>query len=214
MKTEKILLSASIISAIIFVALLPGVHPYPLSFVLKIVPLTSLSVLVFRKFSGTKRVLLLLALLFCMAGDILLDLDRSGNFKAALAVFLTGHVFYIIVFQRERKIQKKLFPWLIAIILYTLTTGFILRGIDRAFLIPVMAYLVVISIMTLSAFMMKKHSWFLALGALIFMFSDTIIAVNKFLYSIPNSTVFNIGLYFTAQILIIYGLMKRERKEL
>ena len=211
MKTERTLFTISIIAASLFIILLPLFHPYPLSFILKLIPLMSLSILVLLKTEGKERILILLALIFCMIGDVLLDLDRNSNFKLALAAFLTGHIFYIIIFQLHRTIEKSKLPYIIAIIIYTIAVGIFLKNIDPEFLIPVYAYLTVIGIMTISAFMMKNFSWLISGGAVIFMFSDTVIAINKFLYTIPNSTVFNISLYFIAQILIIRGLTKQRK---
>jgi len=208
---KKLLFILSIFSALLFVALLPGVHPYRFSYLLKLVPLLCLGTLVALEVKGTRRFLIFLALIFCMIGDVLLDLDRSRNFQLALVTFLTGHVFYIIIFLMNSKFDKKQLPYLVAIVLYTIIVGYFLKDISQDFLIPVMAYLAVISIMTISAFLMKDYSWYIRIGALVFMFSDTVIAINKFLTPIPYSTVFNIGLYFTAQILIITGLIRTKR---
>lgn len=210
MSKEKFFFTLAILAAIIFVALLPFAHPYPLSFVLKAVPVSSLMVLTAMKMKGRERVILLLALLFCLAGDILLDLDRVAYFKAALAVFLIGHIFYVIFFLRKRNFEKSRLPWIIGVALYAIILAIILRGIDRGLLVPVMAYLTVISLMTIAALVKNPFSKMVAAGALVFLFSDTIIAVNKFLQPIPYSTVFNIGLYFTAQILIIRGLLREK----
>lgn len=62
------------------------------------------------------------------------------------------------------------------------------------------------------AFLMVDFSLTVNLGAMIFVFSDTVIAVNKFLRPIPHSTVFNIGLYFIAQFLIVIGLISRANQ--
>ncbi len=208
---SKILYLVCIFAAILFVILLPGHHPYNFSPILKIIPLLSLLIIVSAEVKGRKRILIMMALIFCMIGDVLLDLDRSGNFKIALIAFLIGHLFYIIIFQIERRFEKKKSIFLILIFVYTLIVGFLLKDISPEFLPPVMIYLLVISIMTLSAFLMKDFSWIICTGAIIFMISDTVIAINKFLIPIPNSTVFNIGLYFIAQCLIITGLIINEQ---
>lgn len=206
MSKEKILFLLAIAAAVIFVSLLPGVHPYPFSYLLKAIPVLSLSVIIATNKKGAERILILLALLFCLAGDILLDLDRSANLKKALVSFLIGHVFYIVVFLRHRLFVKNRLPWIIGVVIYALVTGYILRNTESSFLIPVMVYLVVITVMTIAAFVKDPFSKITAAGAMVFMVSDTIVAVNRFLSPIPNSTVFNIGLYFLAQILIIWGL--------
>jgi len=201
----------SIIAALVFVVLLPGYHPYPFSFLLKLIPLLSLSVLVFLRKRGKIRILSLFALIFCMIGDVLLDLDRNVYFKLALAAFLTGHLFYIFVFiSKGIEIKKRIIP-VLGVLAYSFLVGFFLSSIDPNFKIPVFAYLCVISLMTLSACVKRDFSRWIAWGAVIFMISDTVIAVNKFLQPIPYSTVFNISLYFIAQIVIIRGIVKDIR---
>ncbi|MCP4176834.1 MAG: lysoplasmalogenase [bacterium] len=210
----RILYLISILSSFLFIFLLPGYHPYIFSYLLKIIPILSLFILVILYLDGKRRILIMLALAFCMTGDILLDLDRNANFKPALAAFLLGHIFYIIVFQLERRFEIKKILYILPIFIYAITVAFFLRNISSELMIPVMAYLAVISIMAMSAFLMRNLSLLLCVGSLVFMLSDTIIAINKFLYTIPYSTVFNIGLYFTAQIMIITGFMIREYRDL
>jgi uncharacterized membrane protein YhhN len=73
-------------------------------------------------------------------------------------------------------------------------------------------YLCVISAMaTLSSFTSfttRLVFW----GAVLFMISDTIIAINKFFYPIPNSTLYNIGIYFIAQLLLATSLVYTYKK--
>ncbi len=208
----RVLYLVYFLAAGLFLLLLPLIHPYSLSPLLKIIPLSCLLILVAGGIKGRQRILLVIALLFCMAGDVLLDLDRSANFKPALVAFLLGHVFYIIIFQLERQFEKKRAMYLVSVIVYTVVVGFFLKDIPAQFLPPIMVYLAVISIMVLSALMMKNFSWVICAGSMIFMISDTIIAINKFLVPIPNSTVFNIGFYFVAQVLIVSGLLINEEK--
>lgn len=210
---SRILYLVCIFSAILFVGLIPGYHPYPFSHILKIIPLLALFVLVLTEIKGKNKIFIILALIFCMTGDVLLDLDRTANFKMALIAFLIGHLFYIVTFLIKRHFEKNKSIFLILVLAYTLTIGFLLKDISQQFLAPVMIYLSVISIMTLSSFLMKPFSWIVSAGAIIFMFSDTIIAVNKFLMPVPNSMVLSIGLYFTAQILLITGLMICDRTD-
>jgi uncharacterized membrane protein YhhN len=204
------LILVSGIAAAIFVVLLPIAHPYPLSWLLKMVPLLCLSAYAFIGTSGRERILVLAALGFCMTGDVLLDLDRSANFKPALAVFLLGHILYFSVFAlrgltfaRSRRLAAA------AVLAFGSGVGIALSSIDPGFLLPVYAYLVAITAMTLAAFAIKSFSPLIAVGAALFMISDTVIAINKFLSPIPYSTMVNISLYFAAQILIIAGIARR-----
>jgi alkenylglycerophosphocholine hydrolase len=210
-RIDKGLLVGAILAGMIFIVLLPIFHPYPLSFVVKGIPVLCLIVISLRNFRGGRRILVLLALLFCLAGDILLDLDRSANFKPALAAFLLGHIFYIVVFVGKIRFEKRRLPWLIIATVYIGLIAFILRTMSPEFVLPVYAYMVVIGAMWFVSYLMDNFSIMISLGAMIFVLSDTIIAVNKFLKPLPYSTIFNIGFYFTAQILIIIGLIVREK---
>jgi alkenylglycerophosphocholine/alkenylglycerophosphoethanolamine hydrolase len=211
-RRDRIVYGIGVLAGLCFVIFLPLFHPYPFSYILKAVPVTCLALIAWFNFTGRKRTLILLALIFCLAGDILLDLDREGNFKPALAAFLTGHLFYIFVFLHKREVVKKRIIYLGLSLVYLLVVGFILRNIDPEYYGPVYAYLVIIGAMWMASFLMTDFSLTINLGAMIFVFSDTVIAVNKFLQPIPNSTLFNIGLYFIAQYMIITGLIIRDRR--
>lgn len=210
---DRGLVSIYLLSAIVFLILLPLAHPYPYSYVLKAVPVACLIVIALRSFNSIRRIFVLLALIFCVAGDILLDLDRSANFKLALAAFLIGHIFYIATFLQTVRLEKRRVPWLAGIAAYLIAVAFFLRNIPGDVIVPVMAYLVVIGFMAISSFLMADFSWLVSLGSLVFVASDTIIAVNKFLRPLPNSTLYNIGLYFAAQMLIILGLVAIEYRK-
>lgn len=180
---------------------------YNFSSFLKSVPLLSLIVLVFRHTNKSNRLLLILGLLFGMTGDVLLDMNRETNFMFALIVYLIGHLLYISVFHRRIKYNKKHIIPTILVLIATIIIGYFLRNIPQKLLIPVIVYLVVIALMVVSSFMVNYGNWLIWSGAIIFMISDTIIAVNKFLIPIPKSTFFNIGLYYLAQIFLISGLI-------
>ena len=52
-----------------------------------------------------------------------------------------------------------------------------------------------------------------ALGAILFVVSDGLIAVNKFAYPIPAERILIMSIYMTAQYLIVQGLIQHtERK--
>jgi uncharacterized membrane protein YhhN len=57
--------------------------------------------------------------------------------------------------------------------------------------------------MSIGAFLVPAENRLLFSGAILFIASDVILAVNKFLFIIPYGRVINIGLYFIAQFVII-----------
>jgi uncharacterized membrane protein YhhN len=82
-------------------------------------------------------------------------------------------------------------------------------------ILPVALYTSVITAMGLAALARKEKtslsSWlFVSLGALIFLFSDTLIAFNKFHEPIAWASIFIMSTYILAQGLIVVGLLKHE----
>jgi uncharacterized membrane protein YhhN len=57
--------------------------------------------------------------------------------------------------------------------------------------------------MSIGALLIPAKNRLLFWGALLFIASDVVLAVNKFLIVIPNGRVINISLYFIAQFMII-----------
>ena len=80
-------------------------------------------------------------------------------------------------------------------------------------LIPVMIYMIVILAMATSAFVRKgivnKYSYnFVFIGAIFFMISDSILALNKFYEAIPLANILIMTTYALAQYLIVIGILK------
>ncbi|MDF0714965.1 lysoplasmalogenase [Muricauda sp. 334s03] len=138
------------------------------------------------------------ALLFCLMGDILLLF--SAYFVFGLAAFLVAHILFVIGF-----IQLKGFngSWAAFIILYGIGTAlfFWLRPGLGQFMIPVAAYVVVICFMAwqgIGLFLKEKRTEFLwiAIAVLLFMFSDTMIAISKFKSDFDYSSIIILGTYW------------------
>lgn len=205
--TDRSLYFATFFSAFTFLLSQVFNFTYNYSFILKAVPIISLIILAVRHLNNMNRGLLIIGLLFCMLGDILLDINRVTNFKIALAVYLIGHLFYISIFHKKLEYKSLYLLPMISVFIASLVIGYFLRNIPKDLLIPVIIYLTVIAIMVMSSFLFSKSNWLIWGGAILFMISDTVIAINKFLVHIPKSTFFNIGLYYLAQILLVTGLL-------
>jgi len=208
---DRVLYLIGFLCAVIFIASIIPFHPYSGSFIIKAVPCLCLSLIVLRNVKGIQGKLLIIGLLFSAAGDVTLDIDRKKLFILGLIFFLLAHVFYIIAFSRNFQIQKSRFFIAAILIVYALIIGFLLRNIPGKRLVPVMVYLLVITIMAVTASFISTEWKIIFCGALIFMISDTVIAINKFLIPIPNSTVFNISIYYIAQFIIVTGFVLREK---
>lgn len=209
-RKDRTLYLSFFILAVSFCSLIIPFHPYPGSFVLKALPVLCLVLLALKNISGKKRALLVLALLFSMAGDISLDIDRIKLFTLGLVFFLTAHLFYIILFlQWVQFSARKIVPSLL-LASFALIMGYLLRDIPANKFAPVMIYLAVIIVMGISSFLMQPVNKLVIAGAMTFILSDSLIAIDKFLVTIPNALLFIILLYYTAQFLIVSGFLRKE----
>ena len=165
---------------------------------------------------------LLLALIFSWGGDVLLMGNGELYFMLGLASFLAAHVFYIFTFrqlqleddtQALQGLQRIRFAF--PIILYGSGLVVILYGRLGDLKIPVLLYALVLTLMVLNALLRfgrtSTPSFVMVFaGALLFMISDSILAVNKFLEPISYSGFWIMSTYISAQLLIVTGLLKHE----
>ncbi|MCJ8499929.1 lysoplasmalogenase [Desulfatitalea alkaliphila] len=171
---------------------------------LKAVPVSTLAVLVLREMSGLPRVALAGALIGSACGDFLLDLPGEDFFVFGLAAFLTGHLFYTGLFFRYASRPDGAGLAVIAgLVVFAGFMMWLFRGIEPGLYPPVVLYIAVIVAMSIGAYLVPAGSRLLFWGALLFILSDVVLAVNKFLVAIPNGRLVNISLYFLAQYLIV-----------
>ncbi|GAA5029059.1 hypothetical protein GCM10011506_17070 [Marivirga lumbricoides] len=162
-----------------------------------------------------------LALAFSWVADIML-LFTDKNFLfffAGLAGFLVAHVFYILAYWKATfhgriKFGFSFIP--LIIIGYAVLMGFlIIPYTDGVIQIPVALYTTVISIMLIFAWYRKGQTtrasfqWVFG-GAILFVISDSILAINRFSETIPFAGLLVMVTYISAQWLIVNGLLKYE----
>lgn len=163
------------------------------------------------------RMLTLLALTFSLVGDILLMFVEKAPlyFMFGLVSFLLAHVTYTIVFLKHRSPSKKPFGFILILLVYAFGLFYLLKNGLGDLLIPVMIYMIAILAMATSAFLRKKEIeklsyQFVFVGAILFMVSDSILALNKFYQPIPYSNISIMLTYALAQYLIVIGLIKQQ----
>ena len=158
-----------------------------------------------------------LALLFSLLGDILLMFDNKSEnfFISGLIAFLTAHVMYILVFLKKKKLTKHTAIFVILLLIYALVMFYFLKNGLGDLLIPVIVYMAVILSMILTAFLRKesvpKISYYLVfVGALFFVISDSILALNKFYKPLPFEGISIMFTYALAQLFIVLGIKKQQ----
>ncbi len=161
--------------------------------------------------------LTLLALIFSVIGDMfLMYTDEYPNyFTSGLVAFLLAHIMYILVFLKKRNPKVKPYGFIALIILYGSILFYVLKNGLGNMLIPVLVYMLVILIMATTSFWRKgnvnKQSFYLVfIGALFFIFSDSLIALDKFYIPITLARTGIIITYAFAQLLIVSGIIKQQ----
>ncbi len=157
--------------------------------------------------------LILGALLFSWAGDVLLLLENNDPkfFMYGLAAFLLAHVFYILFFARVRSLEKIRFnPLTLLAFAYYAALVIVLDPYLGDLRWPVRVYGLVITLMLITALQMpritrRKAGVQMLAGALLFVVSDSLLAFNKFYHSFTASGILVMLTYGLAQVLIIRG---------
>jgi uncharacterized membrane protein YhhN len=171
-----------------------------------------LLVWVWGSLKGPEQKLLALALLFSAGGDVALTFVRGVNqnfFILGLGLFLTAHIFYSILFGRRIKINYKLLPIILGLLGFSITMGAKLYPNLGDMTIPVFAYILVITVMGSLSVLHEGADWMLISGTLIFISSDSCIAVNKFLQPFEGAGFAIMVTYYLAQYLISKSFLLR-----
>lgn len=149
-------------------------------------------------------ILVCAGLLFCAIGDYTLQW-----FIVGLCFFLTGHLLYIAAFSKGTravplalKVVMLLYGTLMAI---WMTTTLLSRS-EVVLAIAVIAYIGVILIMGWMAF--RTDVRFTIIGALLFITSDSILAINRFIIDVPAAHELIMLTYYGAQVFIALSIEK------
>jgi alkenylglycerophosphocholine/alkenylglycerophosphoethanolamine hydrolase len=168
-----------------------------------------LPVLALALYAATRRTryatTLAIGLVLGAAGDVLLEASPH-LFIAGLVAFLAGHVAYVVAFldgERRVRIARALPPFAAgAAVITLLWTGL------GSMLIPVTAYMLVICAMAWRSAARvdrgRTEAWLALAGAALFLASDTVLGVSRFLvpFSEQRLLVLSLSTYWAAQLLI------------
>jgi len=207
--TQKVLLYSGLAVAVIYVGLLT-LTPYPGHFVVKAVPAVALSVMALVAVRGLTGKLLFTALLFCAAGDVALALEGEQFFVIGLVFFLIAQIFFIATFSRSLKLRKSRLPVVIALVVYAAAMSVALKPHLGEFLIPVFIYVAVITTMGVFAALRAPESKLALYGAVSFIISDSLIAIDKFAAAVPAAGYLIMITYYSALFLIAYGCARDD----
>ncbi len=189
-------------------------------------PLIMLSLLFWTKDHRQSYPLLWTGMWFALGGDVFLMIREKDLFVAGLGSFLVMQLFYILAFRKtltpEGKNNLRTTWWWMTLpfVLYAMSfLAMLHRTITQhpatqGLWIPIVAYAICLCTMGAAAALRRGsvstegYTWVLA-GAVLFILSDSGIAINKFLQSFEGSSLFVMSTYAAAQWLIVWGMLKR-----
>ncbi len=174
--------------------------------------------------SGMSRPVLA-AIVFSWLGDVALLFQKFEPiyFVLGLGSFLIAHIAYILAYDQHKSdqsgevlqgVQKFRFAFPIVLAGTGLIT--ILYPHLGELKIPVIIYSFVLMVMVIKAlfrfgYTHLKSFWLIFMGAILFMISDSLIAIDKFLSGFDASGMAIMSTYMTAQLLIVKGFLHHEK---
>jgi uncharacterized membrane protein YhhN len=160
-----------------------------------------------------------LGLLFSLAGDVFLMFSDRW-FILGLAAFLLAHLMYIAGFNLPLPDVSPVWSLGLAVVLglsaarllRRIVEGLGARGLRRL-VGPVLLYGMLITLMLLSAMLtLFREEWkvttalLVSVGAVLFYFSDIVLAWDKFVAPVRNGRLLNMVTYHLGQIALIVGV--------
>jgi uncharacterized membrane protein YhhN len=152
-------------------------------------------------------------LIFCLAGDVFLALPQKKAFMLGLVSFLVGHVFYVVGFFSVAGPSG--WTW-VSLLVTAVFSGLVYRWL-RSHLGkmkgPVIAYMVVITVMVCAAStvlgvrVLGLSGRIMAFsGAVAFYFSDVFVARDRFMKNEFTNRLVGLPMYYAGQFLIAFSL--------
>jgi uncharacterized membrane protein YhhN len=214
-KLSKVLITVFLIVSILDIIAVAMDYPV-MQAVFK--PMIMLSLMAAYYFSVTKiNPWYLLAMAFSFLGDVLL-MDKNNLFLAGIAAFLGTQLIYIFIIKkrlrksRARDLLISIVPFLI---FYSLLISVLQKNLGTL-TVPVMVYGMAISIFGMAAlllYLQNKNSItrMLLMGAILFIVSDSMIALQKFHAARTWYPVVIMATYVMAQFLIFRFMIASEK---
>ena len=165
---------------------------------------------------GVKRDagILALGLALSTAGDLLLDLDPN-LFVFGLGAFLLAHLTYVTLFVRNRARpfhpgRPRCAAVLLVLACAAALSAWIVPSVG-GLAVPVVLYICALTAMVSTAILARFETPWVALGAVLFMISDSLLAIDKFKAPVPVRDVLVWVTYYFGQCGIALGYLAGKR---
>lgn len=198
---------------IVFVLLyMVGLHfSFNFLWLLKIIPIAVLLGGVLTTKSSSMRTILVSALVFSGCGDLLLAFDE---FIFGVAAFLLAQLSYAGLFRHHWQGFYNRWHLSVLLLIYMLVMMWWLLPHLGNLQLAVVAYLIAIATMGLFAFQSSLPMRWAVLGAVLFIISDSFIAINKFINPIPYESYWIMSSYYVAQFMLVTGFIKSVKGQM
>ena len=217
MKTSKLTIALTLYLLAALIYFLPIAIPHKIAAALLILFLFSIR-------SMPWRISVALFFSFCgdLAGSFKAGSTSSLPFMLQMGGFALAHIFYILEFfhlrrvleaklrvgmQRGNAFERNALQAALCIAVFICSLFLILPHIDILYMqIAVATYAAIISIMLFSSLTCPRETgnaklMFLKFGAVLFVFSDLILAINMFVVAVPGERYLIMIPYYAAQLL-------------
>lgn len=166
---------------------------------------------------------LLVGMVFALLGDVFLMIQETDLFALGLGAFLVMQVCYIVAFGQSIRLAGQSLStglqWTV-LVPFVLYSGLFLFFLRPAFSHnpalmplwwPVVSY--VICLTTMGIFATQRRGMpgaaLVSIGAILFILSDSTIALDKFLYPFAGANWVVMSTYAAAQYLIVVGMIRQ-----
>lgn len=170
--------------------------------------------------------LIILAVVFSWLGDVSLMFVGKAEifFMVGLGNFLIAHIFYVVAYQKsvtqegQKGFVAKQPIWILPFLLLGVGLYIYLFPHLKELAVPVLVYASTIVLMAIFALQRKgctntqSFQW-VFYGALLFVVSDSCIAINKFVVPVPQAGLIIMVTYIAAQYLIVKGSIAHNQIE-
>lgn len=161
---------------------------------------------------------MLTALIFLILGDIsFLYFDNPAFFNIGLAMFMMANFFYFRAFLLNTDFNMKLLvPFWIMCFTYFFIMVTLMYDNLGTFFIPLLVFFIIMISMAHASYMRygivnNKSFVLVLLGALLFLFSISIIGLSRFYKPIPFQNTLEMLSYGIGQLLIVFGILVEKR---
>ncbi|NNG01719.1 MAG: lysoplasmalogenase [Desulfobacteraceae bacterium] len=157
---------------------------------------------------------MLMGFVLCLIGDIcLVYSSRNKLFLSGLAAFLCGHVFYVIAFYSITDISVWTWGALGVLVVVSVVVFSWLRPFLGNMVGPVIAYILVISLMVSGAASLfgdpsanAVGRWLVFIGAISFFLSDLFVARQQFVRDAYVNRSVGLPLYYLGQFMLAFSI--------